>query len=137
MDYVVGAARALELFDPAPSTLALADWCGRLGQDLFEPPNVGGWPAGKEWVSARTLISRANYVTALLDGPSAGRPTAFDPAAFAKRYDFGTERAALVSCFGQLLLGSEPAPPLRETLLRTEGRKLVGALLTAPEAQLG
>jgi len=137
VDYVVGAARALELFDPAPSTLALADWCGRLGQDLFEPPNVGGWPAGKAWVSARTLISRANYVTALLDGPSAGRPTAFDPAAFAKRYDFGTERAALVSCFGQLLLGTEPTPPLRDTLLRTEGRKLVGALLTAPEAQLG
>jgi uncharacterized protein (DUF1800 family) len=137
VDYVVGAARALELFDPAPSTLALADWCGRLGQDLFEPPNVGGWPAGKQWVSARTLISRANYVTALLDGPSAGRPTAFDPAAFAKRYGFDPDRAGLVACFGPLLLGSEPNGALRDTLLSADGRKLVGALLTAPEAQLG
>lgn len=137
VDYVVGAARALELFDPAPSTLALADWCGRLGQDLFEPPNVGGWPGGKQWVSARTLISRANYVTALLDGPSAGRPFAFDPAVFSQRHGFGPDRAALASCFGQLLLGGEPPTPLRETLLRADGRKLVGALLTAPESQLG
>ena len=52
-EFVVGAARALELFDPAPSTLALADWCGRMGQDLFEPPNVGGWPGGRAWVGAR------------------------------------------------------------------------------------
>src|SRR5262249_20748093 len=43
-EYAVGAARALEMFDPAPSTPVLADWCARLGQDLFYPPNVGGWP---------------------------------------------------------------------------------------------
>jgi uncharacterized protein (DUF1800 family) len=44
-EFVAGAARALGLFDPAPSTLALADWSARMGQDLFDPPNVGGWPA--------------------------------------------------------------------------------------------
>ena len=42
VEFVVGAARALEMFDPAPSTLALADWSSRLGPDLFAPPNVGG-----------------------------------------------------------------------------------------------
>ncbi|HMF15114.1 MAG TPA: DUF1800 domain-containing protein, partial [Gemmataceae bacterium] len=41
VEYVVGSARALELFDPPSSTLVLAEWCGRLGQDLFYPPNVG------------------------------------------------------------------------------------------------
>jgi uncharacterized protein (DUF1800 family) len=44
VEYVIGAARALELFEPPSSTLVLAEWAGRLGQDLFYPPNVGGWP---------------------------------------------------------------------------------------------
>jgi uncharacterized protein (DUF1800 family) len=130
VDFVVGTARALELFDPAPSTLALADWCGRLGQDLFEPPNVGGWPAGKAWVSARTLISRANYITALLEGPSAGRPTAFDPAAFAQRHGFSGDP---LDCFVPLFVGRDFP---RERVAGMEGRKLVAALLASPEAQL-
>src|SRR5207302_8754624 len=46
VEYVIGAARALELLEPPSSTLVLAEWCGRLGQDLFYPPNVGGWPGG-------------------------------------------------------------------------------------------
>jgi uncharacterized protein (DUF1800 family) len=48
VEFVVGAARALELFDPPASTLLLADWCARLGQDLFYPPNVGGWPGTRQ-----------------------------------------------------------------------------------------
>src|SRR5262249_47304443 len=32
VEYVIGAARALELFEPPSSTLVLAEWCGRLGQ---------------------------------------------------------------------------------------------------------
>ena len=52
VEFVIGAARALELFDPPPSTLVLADWSARLGQDLFYPPNVGGWPGGRSWLSA-------------------------------------------------------------------------------------
>jgi uncharacterized protein (DUF1800 family) len=44
-EYVVGAARALELFDPPPSTLILAEFIGHLGQNLFYPPNVAAGPA--------------------------------------------------------------------------------------------
>jgi uncharacterized protein (DUF1800 family) len=42
VEFVVGAARALEVFDPPPSTLLLADWAARLGQDLFRPMSVAG-----------------------------------------------------------------------------------------------
>ena len=45
--FVVGSVRALERFAPPPSTLLLAEWTGRLGQELFFPPNVGGWPGGR------------------------------------------------------------------------------------------
>lgn len=32
----------------------------RLNQILFAPPNVAGWPSGKEWISNSSLISRLN-----------------------------------------------------------------------------
>src|SRR5262249_30276378 len=59
--FVVVPVRAFELLDPPPSTLVLADWAGRLGQDLFYPPNVGGWPGGRSWLSTRAIVGRANY----------------------------------------------------------------------------
>src|SRR5262249_32444853 len=34
VEYVIGTARALELFEPPSSTLVLAEWMARLGQDL-------------------------------------------------------------------------------------------------------
>ena len=51
--FVVGTVRALERFAPPPSTLLLAEWTARLGQELFYPPNVGGWPGGRGWLSGR------------------------------------------------------------------------------------
>ena len=65
MEFVVGAVRAFELLDPPPSTLVLADWAARLGQDLFYPPNVGGWPGGPE-PGSRPARSSA--------GPTSPRP---------------------------------------------------------------
>jgi uncharacterized protein (DUF1800 family) len=136
-EFVTGAARALALFDPAPSTLALADWSARMGQDLFDPPNVGGWPGGRAWITSRALIARANYAAALVDGPNAGRPDPYDPAASAKAAGFGAGRADVLAYHHQLLFGTDPAAELTGRLAKLEGRKLVTALLSSPEAQLG
>ncbi|HEU5290711.1 MAG TPA: DUF1800 domain-containing protein [Cyclobacteriaceae bacterium] len=37
-----------------------------LGQVLFQPPNVGGWPAGKEWIDSSSLTFRMSLPTLLL-----------------------------------------------------------------------
>ena len=66
--FAVGTVRSLELFDPPPSTLLLAEWTRRLGQELFFPPNVGGWPGGRDWLSGRTVVARANFAAALVEG---------------------------------------------------------------------
>src|SRR5262249_21366180 len=58
VEYVVGAARALELLNPPPNTLILAEYAANLGQDLFYPPDVGGWPGGRSWISTRSAIGR-------------------------------------------------------------------------------
>ena len=86
---VVGAARALELFDPPPSTLLLADWAARLGQDLFYPPNVGGWPGGRAWLSTGALIGRTNYAAALAGGRDVGLSGPPDVLALAERLGSG------------------------------------------------
>jgi uncharacterized protein (DUF1800 family) len=36
-----------------------------MGQMLFFPPNVAGWPAGASWINSSTLLSRVNFATAL------------------------------------------------------------------------
>ena len=35
-----------------------------MGQTLFDPPSVGGWPQNESWVSSNTMLARANFVTA-------------------------------------------------------------------------
>ncbi|RMF26213.1 MAG: DUF1800 domain-containing protein [Bacteroidetes bacterium] len=32
-----------------------------MGQRLFAPPNVGGWPAGKGWISTNTILYRTQF----------------------------------------------------------------------------
>lgn len=136
-EFIVGAARALEMFDPAPSTLALADWCARMGQDLFEPPNVGGWNGGRAWIGARSMITRANFVAALVDGTNAGRAKAHEPAELSKKYGLATDANALITFHCRLLLGGEPTPGLTARLTKGMDRKMVALLLSAPEYQLG
>lgn len=134
VEFVVGSTRALELFDPAPSTLVLADWCGRLGEDLFEPPNVGGWPGGRSWISPRTMIGRANTIESLLDGRTADRQTSFNAAELAVKH--GTKADDIVDFYVRLLYGKAPTSTLRKHFAGKTGRQIPILLLTAPEGQL-
>jgi uncharacterized protein (DUF1800 family) len=133
-EFVAGAARALGLFDPAPSTLALADWSARIGQDLFEPPNVGGWPSGRGWVHSRAMIARANYAAALVSGPNAGRPVPYDPRAAARAAGFAADEAGVLIYHHRLLFGTDATAEARR---RLAGANVATALLSSPEAQLG
>jgi uncharacterized protein (DUF1800 family) len=146
VEYVVGAARALELFEPPSSTLVLAEWAGRLGQDLFYPPNVGGWPGGRSWLTSRALIGRANYAAALVEGTRVGRPGPMDALALAKKHGQARDRDAVIGFYTRLLLGTEPTKAWTDRLAAAAGpdatlkpepaRKLVGLILALPEAQL-
>jgi len=37
-----------------------------MGQILFDPPSVGGWPQNESWISSNTVLARANFVTSAL-----------------------------------------------------------------------
>jgi hypothetical protein len=108
-----------------------------MGQDLVEPPNVGGWAGGRAWIGARSMIARSNFVAALLDGVNAGRSKAYDPDELAKKHDQPTDANALMTFHSRLLLGGDPTPALTARLAKGMGRKMVAILLAAPEYQLG
>ena len=141
------AARALELFDPPSSTLVLAEWAARLGQDLFYPPNVGGWPAGRSWLTTRSVIGRANYAAALVEGVHVGRPGPMDVVALAQRHGQAKDRDTIIGFYAKLLLGVEPTAAWTDRLTAALGsgheaepekiRKAVALILALPEAQLG
>jgi uncharacterized protein (DUF1800 family) len=35
-----------------------------MGQVLFYPPNVAGWPGGTSWINSSTLLNRINFANA-------------------------------------------------------------------------
>jgi uncharacterized protein (DUF1800 family) len=136
VQFVVGAVRALELFDPAPSTLALADWTARMGQDLFNPPNVGGWPGGRAWIHTRSMIARANYAVALVSGRNVGRSLPYDAAELPRKYGFGSDADAVLTFHRQLLFGTDLPKHSRHRESGADFANLVATLLSSPEAQL-
>src|SRR5579875_2526469 len=63
---LIGACRDLRL--EVKATPTLAQFTALLGQELFNPPTVKGWPSGKSWITASTLALRCRLGEILLDG---------------------------------------------------------------------
>ncbi len=74
-DFMVHAARALGATNL--SKLIAAAGSG-MGQSLFDPPDVGGWPNNESWISSNTVVERVNFVTAALGQVKAALPSASD-----------------------------------------------------------
>lgn len=145
--FVIGSARALEQFTPPPSTLLLAEWTGRIGQELFFPPNVGGWPGGRAWLSGRSVLARANFATALVQGDLnvEASPPALPKLAARHLHDQTREPSEAVQFFGQLLTGRRLDRTVADSLWQAAGssgskpdrlNRAVALLLALPDAQL-
>jgi uncharacterized protein (DUF1800 family) len=102
VDYIVGFIRSME---QSVSTLDLSDELRRLGQELYNPPTLEGWPRGEQWLNAATLIGRANLVHDLLNGTKQ-ISTNIDPHALADEHG-KTGFDATSSFFSKLFLQSD------------------------------
>jgi uncharacterized protein (DUF1800 family) len=71
IDLVVGSLHQFELKPGAPAPFAFA--AAGMGQNLFSPPNVKGWPGGDAWINTSTLLARKQYLERLFraDDPGA------------------------------------------------------------------
>ncbi|QDT92222.1 DUF1800 domain-containing protein [Gimesia algae] len=145
-ELIIGATRALELVDPPPQTMILADWMRKLGQDLFYPPNVGGWNGGRDWLRTSALISRTNFAAGLARGQFSATQTPPDWSGFAAKQRRSSTPEDFVAFLAELLFGGEPAPGWIEGIAKRISsnshsrdevlQQAVANILASPEAQL-
>jgi uncharacterized protein (DUF1800 family) len=63
-EFLAGSVRILEL--PYDTFFRLADVMGSLGLELFDPPDVNGWPLHLGWINTETLLARYNVANTLI-----------------------------------------------------------------------
>jgi uncharacterized protein (DUF1800 family) len=145
-EFIAGAVRALECFSQPPSTLLLADTAARMGQDLFYPPNVGGWSEGKSWLSSAAIVARSGLAAALVDGRLTHDNAPPDIAALVERHASTTDLTGATRWLGELLYGglaTETIEPVVQEAMRASTPQrsplatAVFLLLSRLEAYLG
>lgn len=119
VDLIVGTVRVLGL--PVPEKTQLVRMMGALGQILFNPPNVKGWPGGEAWITTNTLLLRQQFLRRIVEATTV---SAMEGGMMAGGPGGKLERSAR----------REQLPEMRPGGLPVEGRSLRGA---AGEAQLG
>jgi uncharacterized protein (DUF1800 family) len=74
-EFMIHAARAL---GPASPSRLIATSGSGMGQTLFDPPDVSGWPNNESWISSNTVVERVNFVTNALSQIKTALPSASD-----------------------------------------------------------
>jgi uncharacterized protein (DUF1800 family) len=146
-ELVVAALRAVAPGEPVTSP-AIPAAISRMGMELFNPPNVGGWPGGLSspaWINAGTLMTRFNFAEqlaatlprqALVDGSQAtdGLP---DPAALVERWTARLGLSDLSAASRSALLAYlADAGGFTPRAAEAKLRGLIQLLLASPEFQL-
>lgn len=114
VEYVAGLLRALGVSNATRDTVASAR---QMGQELFNPPNVGGWPSGLGWVSAGGVLARTNYANKVVTARQTNANiVALDPAKLLNGKNLTTPEQ-IVDYFIALLLDGNIAPEQRTALV--------------------
>ena len=58
VEFVIGT---LHTMDAKTNGNRLPDWVATMGQDLFNPPNVAGWPGGLVWMTSVRQLERFDF----------------------------------------------------------------------------
>ncbi len=144
VEFIVGAVRQLQLQQVDTRTFPL--YLSLLGQELFNPPNVGGWPGGTNWISAATMLNRFNFASHLT-GDAPGSTSLVDGNALAQAS--GADTTQQLMFYVVNALGLQLSPATSAALMNFLGRGsvsnidadvkvrgLVHLALASPEFQL-
>lgn len=115
-----------------------------LGQILFMPPNVAGWPGGKTWIDNSTLMLRLNFAGMIFEKADVAFKVKDSPKAAAKgqalkKMDLSADLSELQKAFGKLpadKIGQELATyliPLSVKLDDEAFAKYVGSASTSED----
>jgi len=128
VEYTIGTVRALEVFKPTVQADALAEACGRMGQNLYAPPSVAGWDWGTAWANSTTMLARTNFALSLLADKERG-----NVAALVERHGASKDRARFLI---DLLVQDGFDDKVRERVERAAAKDVPALVLTSPEYQL-
>jgi uncharacterized protein (DUF1800 family) len=73
--FTIGAARLLQatvLRSDSPNTNTVITPMLNMGQWLFRPPDVSGWPGGTDWISSAQILARTNWANSFATNRNAG-----------------------------------------------------------------
>ncbi|MDP7070408.1 MAG: DUF1800 domain-containing protein [Phycisphaerales bacterium] len=140
---------------PARNINRLNQACGVMGQELFQPPSVKGWEAGRKWINTSTLFVRENTLVYLMTGrdpasraweASRGGWSAEPLVAHLRGLADRDEVVDVVTYLSRLLLGSPPTDGSlerwiafarnRDSLDNETLTHLLSLMTAAPEYQL-
>lgn len=148
VDLVIGSLRSLGLETDGKGLPGLVR---QMGQDVFNPPNVAGWPGGPAWLNSSLWLYRANFATGISTRRKGEPDTVVDLAGVLGARAV-TSPQALYDHLVRLLLDSRQDEGIRATLLAymaagegrpwsqlavdRKGRGLLNLVLASPEYQL-
>ncbi len=107
VEFVVGTMKQFDIETPNLRPFVLAS--ALLGQNVFSPPNVKGWPGGEAWINSATLLGRKQLIDRLFRNEDRMEATlrSMDEAA--------------------MLTGNQP-PPGREARLQRQMERQMGGI---------
>lgn len=120
VELVVGTARQLgiRIVDLSGTARTMAE----MGQELFQPPNVKGWPGGRKWINTATLFQRYNALRPLIYGTGGGSRASV-PRNDEEQFDSPSSAPAAPNMLSRILVKDQPAydplPAVREAGLRS------------------
>lgn len=113
-EYVAGLLRTLGVPNATRDTVTSAR---RMGQELFNPPNVGGWTSGLGWISPGSILDRANFANRTVTARQTNATALmFDPALTMQGKTLTTPEQ-LTDHFIGLLLDGNVTPDQRAALI--------------------
>ncbi len=147
-EFLTGLYKTLGLTDPAflgsaagaNALRQAARACSSMGMTLYNPPNVGGWPGGADWMNPTTYFTRTNLAEQLL------LPTGNGRGAVDVRGLVGSAANSTATVDGllDLFVGSSEPLAVRQTLLDYASgpltdlklRGLVRLIVSSPSYQM-
>jgi uncharacterized protein (DUF1800 family) len=136
VELAIGVIRGLEMFDNPPDLADLERQLTRMGQRLFYPPGVAGWPGGLAWLGGQAVTARANFAAWITE--SATQAGVDHERSLTDRYGFKSTGAWL-DAMATLLLGPALDRESRSLCERQgpDGRRIARQLLSLEAAQVG
>jgi hypothetical protein len=114
VEFVVGSLKSLEVTQMDSD---IATQIGRMGQSLFDPPNVKGWDGGAAWIATDTMMERFNFTTRLTQQKFDAIEGFVKPMALVQAQGLETPEA-MITYFLNLLVDNNVPPSTSADLLQ-------------------